>query len=127
MRFPMPNYPCDFELPDTWLTEAGLADFKPEGPAYKSMPGTLLVPLQEIEPPYRVSSCIKDWCGFDHARLVRVLQGIVAGDVIEPVPLRELHEVGGSRPYRYRVCDGYHRFYGSIAAGFQSLPAIVHS
>jgi hypothetical protein len=51
------------------------------------------------------------------------LQGFVAGDEIEPVeaielPGREFCDA----PYRYRVCDGYHRFYASIAAGFAMLP-----
>jgi len=125
MRFPMPNHPCDFELPDEWLTEAGLVGFKPSRPAYNSTAAAVLVPLQEIEPVYRTLTCPKDWRGFDRTRLVRVLQGFVAGDEIEPVPLLELEKVENHRPYRYRICNGYHRFYGSIAAGFQSLPGAI--
>jgi hypothetical protein len=34
------------------------------------------------------------------------------------LPAREFCDV----PYRYRVCNGYHRFYASIAAGFIMLP-----
>jgi hypothetical protein len=60
-------------------------------------------------------------------RLVRVLQGIVSGTQIPPVPLRELpeEEFPNIRPYRFRVRDGIHRFYASIAAGFQSLPGVI--
>jgi hypothetical protein len=41
-------------------------------------------PLREIEPPYRTLE--KDWRGFDRGRLIRVLNGIVTGAEIEPVP-----------------------------------------
>ena len=46
--------------------------------------------------------------------------GFVAGDEIEAVPAMELplYEFCGA-PYRYRACNGYHRFYASIAAGFR--------
>ena len=127
MHFPMPNHPCDFELPDAWLAEAGLAGFRPSRPTYNSTAAAVLVPLQEIEPPYRGPDTPKDWRGFDRVRLVKVLQGFVAGAKIEPVPLRELPEGDfvNPRPYRYRVRDGYHRFYGSIAAGFESLPGVI--
>jgi hypothetical protein len=67
-----------------------------------------------------------DWCGFDRARLISVLKGITMGDEIEPVPLIELPTSDfPPAPYRYRVRNGYHRFYASIAAGFECLPAVI--
>jgi len=27
MRFPMPYYPCELEIPDEWLSEAGMIAF----------------------------------------------------------------------------------------------------
>jgi hypothetical protein len=71
MRYPMPNYPCEFEIPDDWLTEAGIEGFTRTAPAYRSTPAAVAVPLREIEPPYRVPE--KDWRGFDRGRLVSVL------------------------------------------------------
>jgi hypothetical protein len=75
----------------------------------------------------RVHAYPMDWRGFDRARFINVLRGIAAGSEIEAVPLMELP--AGDRlvlaPYRYRVRDGLHRFYGSIAAGFESLPATI--
>ena len=127
MRFPMPNHPCDFEIPDDWLKEAGMNGFTPVFRTYHSTAEVVPVRLVEIEPPYRVPACVKDSRGFDRERLVFVLQGIAIGTQIPPVSLQELPlaEFPCFRPYRYRVCDGFHRFYASIAAGFEWLPGIV--
>ncbi len=123
MRFPMPHYPAEFEIPDDWLSEAGIIGFKPTATAYRSTAAAVLIPLTAIEPVARFVAYPKDWRGFDRARLIRLLKGFVAGDEIEPVPAVELptHEFASS-PYRYRVRDGFHRFHASIVAGFDMLP-----
>jgi len=56
-----------------------------------------------------------------------VLKGIVSGAEIAPVPLIELPsgDFLARAPYRYRVRNGVHRFYASIAAGFECLPATI--
>jgi hypothetical protein len=124
MRFPMPNFPCDFELPQDWLAEAGMGGFTAPAAAYRSTPAAVPIPLATIEPPYR--RVTKDWHGFDRARMISVLKGIVAGVEIEPVPLFTLPVTDFPiTPYRYRVLNGFHRFYASIAAGFESLPAEI--
>jgi hypothetical protein len=125
MRFPMPNYPCEFEIPDAWLSEAGMDGFTRTAAAYRSTAAAVHVPLREIEPPYRIPA--KDWCGFDHSRLVSVLNGIATGAEIEPVPLLQLptSDLPSRTPYRYRVLNGFHRFYASIAAGFEESPALI--
>lgn len=127
MRYPMPNHPCDFEIPDEWLAEAGMIDFTPKATAYRSLAGARLVPLVQIEPPKRNPAVVKDWRGFDRARMISVLRGIVTGAEIEPVSLRELPagEFLSQAPYGYRVHDGFHRFYASIAAGLECLPGGV--
>jgi hypothetical protein len=92
--------------------------------AYRSTATAAAVPLREIEPPYRVPA--KDWRGFDRGRLVSVLNGIATGAEIEPVPLLKLLSSDfPAAPYRYRVRNGFHRFYASIAAGFECLPAQI--
>ena len=124
MRYPMPNYPCEFEIPDAWLKEAGIDGFIRTEPAYRSTTAAVAVALREIEPPYRTPE--KDWRGFDRGRLISVLKAIATGAEIEPVPLLELPPDLPSRaPYRFRVLDGFHRFYGSIAAGFEYLPGSI--
>jgi hypothetical protein len=128
MRYSMPNFPCEFEIPDAWLVEAGFDKFTPSASAYHSDADNVkLVPLREIEPPYRLRTCTKDWLGFDRARLVDVLKGIVDRANIEPVPLMQLPpgNLLVTVQYPYRVRDGFHRFYASIAAGFEFLPATV--
>jgi hypothetical protein len=126
MRYAMPNFPCEFEILDEWLTEAGMAGFVPTTRAYRSSSDAVLVPLADIEPPYRVLRVTKDWRGFDRSRFVSVLKGIVTAAEIEPVPLLELpvYEFGPNT-YRYRVRNGFHRFYASIVAGFECVAAVV--
>jgi len=123
MRFPMPNFPCEFEIPDDWITEAGFMGFRPTTEAYRSTPNAVLIPLMHIEPLVRFAAHPMDFRGFERARLVRILRGIVIGDVIEPAPAIELpvrEFCAGS--FRYRVCNGVHRYHASIAAGFSMLP-----
>jgi hypothetical protein len=127
MRYMMPNHPCDFEVPDAWLTDSGIAGFIPGASAYLSTPDAVSVLLREIEPPYRSPQTSKDHRGFDRPRMISVLNGIATGAKIDPVSLLALPEGSFAfpAPYRYRVRDGYHRFYASIAAGFVSLPGTI--
>jgi hypothetical protein len=126
VRFFMPHLPGEFEIPDDWLSEAGVVGFKPNDPAYRSTAAAMLVPLTEIEPVARFVTHPKDFRGFDRARLVRLLKGFVAGDEIEPAPAIRLPDRDFcSAPYRYRVCNGFHRFHASIAVGFDMLPIDV--
>jgi|SRR6516164_2105926 hypothetical protein len=126
MRFPMPNYPCKFEIPDVWLTEAGMDGFTRTDRAYRSTATAVAVPLREIEPPYRTPWTPKDARGFERTRLVSVLSAIAKAAEIEPVPLLKLPAVDfPPAPYAYRVRNGYHRFFASIAAGFECLPAVI--
>ena len=128
MRFRMPNYPCEFGIPNEWWAEAGMVGFSPSNSASadRSSTAAMLVPLQTILPPPRFPTAPKDWHGFERARLVSLLKGIATGVEIEPVPLLKLPQDDVWRmPYRYRMRDGFHRFYVSIAAGFKCLPAVI--
>ena len=122
----MPNFPSDFEIPDDWLVDAGAAGFIPKTKGYRSSLDAVLVPLVDIEPPYRVSTVVKDWRGFDRTRFISVLKGIVTGIEIEPVPLLELPVFEfAPNTYRFRVRNGFHRFHASIVAGFECLAAVI--
>jgi hypothetical protein len=90
MRFPMPHFPCEFEIPDDWLTDAGIVGFTGTTSAYRSISSAVLVPINKIEPPYRLVTIPKDWRGFDRGRLVKVLKEIVSGTEIWPARLHEL-------------------------------------
>jgi hypothetical protein len=126
VRFSMPNFPCGFDLPDEWWLEAGMETFTKTSQSYVSQGAATTVPLVRIEPPYRLCSVPKDWSGFDKERLVNVLRGIAMGADLPPVPLAVL-PAGDDltpAPYTYRVRDGFHRFFASIAAGYVSLPVV---
>ena len=126
MRYAMPNFPSEFEIPDDWLTEAGAVGFIPTTAAYRSSSDAILVPLVAIEPPYRVLAVAKDWRGFDRNRFISVLKGIVTAAEIEPVPLLELPVFEfAPNTYRFRVRNGFHRFYASIVARFECLAAVI--
>ena len=117
---PCQTSPVSWELPDEWLTEAGLNGFMPTTLAYHSTSDAVLVPLREIEPPFRTPECSKDWRGFDRRRLLAALKGIVAKTEIEPVPLVKLSPRSQlvPAPYGYRV-----RTVSTVSTR-QSLPAL---
>ena len=124
MQFPFPCHPASFELLDAWLAEAGAVGFTATAQAFATTDrATDVVPLTNIEPPFRLRGYPKDFEGFDRARMVRILAGIVAGDAICPPKAIRLprYEFMPS-PFGFRIWDGLHRFYASIAMGFTHLP-----
>ena len=123
-EFPFPRFPAEFEIPDDWWVEAGMAEFVRRTPAYRSTTANL-VALDDIEPPFRLPSTPLDWRGFDRTRMVSILQGFVAGEAIPPIDLLilpTLNDISG-QPFKYRVLAGVHQFYASMAAGFEFLPS----
>ncbi len=124
MHFALPNFPCEFEVPDDWLAEAGIIGFAATTQAYRCTVDAELVALSKIEPPPRHLTCPKDWHGFERTRLIYFLKCIVSGSAIEPVPLRKLYtEQYLPTPFTYCVADGFHRFHAAIIGGYKFLPA----
>jgi hypothetical protein len=124
MRFAFPRFPAEFEIPDAWWAAAGMSGFTCEGSAYRSSTGEVFA-LDDIEPPFRLTTRPLDWHGFDRARFVSILRGFVANAELPPIDLLilpALADISG-QPFRYRVLSGFHRFYASIAAGFEFVPA----
>ena len=102
-----------------------MVDFTPVSRCYQSVETAAVVSLLQIEPPIRNPDVRPGWRGFDRPRLISVLQAIASGVELPPVPLEVIangHEFPPA-PFTYRVRDGFHRFYASIAAGFTHLPA----
>jgi hypothetical protein len=133
MRFSLPHFPFEVEIPDTWFTEADLDSFTASAPSFRSTPDATPVPLREIEPPLRARTSPNDWHGFDRKRMISILQGIATDAEIKALPLIALpeldHRLVGTpyryRTYGYRIQDGFHRFYASVAVGFECLPATI--
>jgi hypothetical protein len=122
MRFAFPRYPAEFEIPDDWWIEAGMSQFVPQQrQAYRSRAETFA--LDEIEPAFRTDPL--DCNGFVRSRMVAILRGFVDDSELPPICLLVIppRYEWPNNPFKYRVIDGVHRFYASIAAGFNCVPA----
>lgn len=107
-------------IPDAWWEAASMIGFTPSTNAFGVDPQTsdiVFVAMSDILPPERDSG-IKQ---FDEQRMSSILNAIRGGVFLPPVEVYEKL----SPPYRYKVYDGYHRYYASAAVGFVDLPVIV--
>ena len=118
MRFEPMNRCFAFEIPDDVCAEFGIPGFAPSQPAYRSSPWprfeTLLLPINGVR------LCPRSPL-FDLERLLAVLVAIRAGDALPPVEVTTTP----SNRFNHTLYHGYHRYLGSIAAGFTHVPAIV--
>ncbi len=119
MRFVTPAPGIAFEIPDEWWNFADMADFMPTSEFYPpdTSPFEKLA-LAEIEPPARSGAPL-----FKKYKLVPVLFAFQSPEC--SLPLVQVIELPEPGRYRYAVHNGFHRFYGSVAAGFTHLPARV--
>jgi hypothetical protein len=122
-----------FEISDDWWAEAGMNGFIPKDSAYRAdlqaVSGRRVyeVRVDEVVPVERKLShgVFND----DHDkgltakdRVLKILRGFLANEAIPPVEVVEL--LPPVAPYRYKLTNGTHRFYLSIAAGFRQIPAV---
>lgn len=110
-----------FEIPDEWWTFAEMPGFKPGRDYYPYDPkakDVQIIPLAEIEPLQRSPGTPL----FEKCRLVPILFAFQSRFCA--LPPVELHPKK-SGPFRYRIANGCHRYYGSIAAGYTHLPTQV--
>jgi hypothetical protein len=118
------------ELPDDWWAEAGMIDFVPTSRTYRvklndaQNPTFCEVCIQDIEPVLRTVGIFRD--DIDHGipareRVLKILRGFRRGDAISAVPVLP---AGSDSPHKYRLVDGTHRLYCSLAAGFTHVPTV---
>jgi hypothetical protein len=111
-----------FEIPDTWWEAGGMLGFTPYAKAFSVVPpqddSIVVVPISDIAPPERAPS-VKF---FDEERMIAILRAFHSGTPLPPVKVKDT----SAPPYRYKVYDGYHRYYASAAAGFSVLHVIVN-
>lgn len=117
MKFTFSQQSIDFEIPDEWLNETGANNFKPVSAAYcatlnEEYP-TELKPIIELQAPIRNEGVA--W--FKKDRMVSLINGVLNGEAIPPI---EAHLKPGEN--KLRVKDGFHRFYMSVALGFEKIP-----
>ena len=117
MRFRAAHEQIEFEIPDPWWRAAG---FSAHTPAYASSSctqwPTTIVPVSDVEAPRRDLGVV----GLHEDRTLSLLQAFRSGVSIPPL---EVHVAPGQT--KYRVRDGFHRYYLSIACGFSMLPVSV--
>lgn len=121
MIFHTPNG-VTFEIPDEWWEFADMPSFKPRTNFYLYPLNTKdvqIVPLAAIEPLRRDEGTPL----FVKSRLVPVLFGLQQLS-LGALPPIELHpnRVG---PFSYRIRNGCHRYFASVAAGYTDIPAFV--
>lgn len=122
MNFILPHQPIEFEIPDQWWAAAGMNGWKSHASSYVATSDpqypTTVVPLSEVAAPVRN----KNVAWFKEQRMVDVLRGFRVGDKLPPI---EVDEPPTNTGFRYRVRDGFHRYYASAAVGFTQLPVSV--
>jgi hypothetical protein len=111
-----------FEIPDAWWDAGGMSRFTPRAKAYRAVlsqnDATIAVPMSDIAPPDRDLN-VPSFC---EERMIAILRAFHTDTALPPVEVKETSDA----PYRYRVYDGYHRYYASAGAGFLDLPVIIN-
>jgi hypothetical protein len=112
-----------FNIPDEWWACADMDRFSMNGSQFYHVRSDRkiiqIVPLSEIEPPTRNA----DVPPFKKYKLIPVLFGFQSPE--SPLPPVEVLLKVPPDQYRFRVYNGYHRYYASVAVGYVSLPVVV--
>jgi hypothetical protein len=124
------HHGIEFELPDAWWADAGMAGFSPGSRAYHSdarfsVTGEpiLEVAVNEVAPAAREIGIFRDAEDGTPARerVLKILRGFVMGDPIPPV---QVVETKPGSVHRYKLTHGAHRFYCAVASGFTHVPTL---
>ena len=107
----------DFEIPDAWLARAGLNTSLLVDDHFASAEAETVIEIRQVSSPVRTPG--ERW--FHEDRMVRILGGIVSRQSMPPINVDEPPQ----GPHPYRVRDGLHRYYASLAAGFSGIPVRI--
>ena len=112
----------DYTIPADWLSFCEIDAWKRRSDLYPWSPSATdveRVAIADIEPPRRDAGLAP----FRKYKLVPVLLAFTSPEcALPPIALEELPP--GS-VFKYRVTNGFHRFYASRAVGYTSIPAVV--
>lgn len=114
------HHDLSFEFPDDLWAEAGMAGYIARTQSYVFSPDAevFVVKIADVGPvdPIRRHKLFRD-----RASVLDILQGFRLGTAMPPV------EVVLAKPaygHQYRLTNGTHRLYCSMAAGFTHIPSV---
>ena len=107
------------EIPRDWWTFCEMEDFKPKSRYYPCATPrgqtVEVVPLADVEPPQRSPGTPT----FRKYKLVPILLAFRSPECrLPPVQV----EAASCGSYRFKLLNGFHRFYASVAVGYSHLP-----
>lgn len=121
MKIWTPRKELEFVVNDRILEQVLGSGFTPCGESYCSESYELIVPLSDIEPILRSIGS----GGFrDDQSVINILVGFREKSIIPPIEVSDRKTTQG---YRFRLKDGFHRYYLSIAAGFSTVPVVIRN
>jgi hypothetical protein len=115
----------EYRIPADWLIFCEIATWQRRSDLYPWSPSVTnveRVAIVDIEPPRRDAGMAK---AFRKNKLVPVLLAFTSDEcALPPIALEQLPP--GS-PFKYRVTNGFHRFYASRHVGYTSIPAVIRT
>ena len=111
----------DYTIPEDWLTFCEVASWSRQTDYYVYPQGRTveILALADIEPPQRDDGMAP----FKKFKMVPVLMAFLSPECsLPPVVVEPLAE-GSS--YRYKLANGFHRFYASLHVGYTHIPADI--
>jgi hypothetical protein len=114
------------DLDDEWWAEAGMEGFVPTRQSYRTDQDATEVSIVDIGPVGTVRQLHRIFRESPDGvpardRALKILQGFRRGEAIPPVEVTEGDEGYG---HKFKLTNGTHRLYLSIAAGFTHVPTI---
>ena len=107
----------EFEIPDVWLVQSGLIGASLADDHFVSDEAETVLDIPQVSSPVRGPGV--RW--FDEDRMLKILAAFVSNQSLPPVDVDQPSQ--GRFPYRVR--DGLHRYYASVAAGFRGIPVRI--
>ena len=122
MKKSIPGTDLEFEIPQDWwlfcdMNIRNVDDYK----YYQhngSLKETKIADITHIEPPTRGNGIPQ----LEKYKLVPILLAFTSPECALP-PVKV--SVYNSGPYKYKLTNGYHRYYASLAVGYTMLPIVV--
>jgi hypothetical protein len=123
MKFKTPKTGVEFEIPDEWWEFSEMNKFELNGGRFylysTCFENVEAVDISEIEPPTRN----KEIPPFKKYKLVPVFMAFMSQE--NSLPPVEVILNKNAEQYKYKVKNGYHRYYASVAVGFPLLPIVI--